>query len=94
MSERPNPDYVDRCVDFISSGRRRCFADLALWAIIIGALFMVSSYGRNAPTGNRAWTERKAEYVEASALHDELDRSEPAFERPHRSSDFMKCLNS
>lgn len=94
MSERPNPDYVDRCVDFISSGRRRCFADLALWAIIIGAFLMVSSYGRDAPTGNRAWKERHVEYVEAPAFYDDRDRSAVALERPQRSNGFAKCLNS
>ena len=94
MSERPNPDYVDRCVDFISSGRRRCFADLALWTIIIGALFMVSSYERNARMGDLAWKERHVEYVEAPAFYDERDRSAVALERPQRSNGFAKCLNS
>lgn len=35
MSKRPNPDYVDRCIDYISSRRRRLVADLTLGAIVL-----------------------------------------------------------
>lgn len=89
MSERPNPDYVDRCIDFISSGRQRCFADLALWSIIIGAILMVSSYERDAGTGNRAWKNVASNSPTPAALASAA--IDPATSRNARIGSLLVC---
>lgn len=38
MSESPQPDYVDRCIDYISTHRTRWIADITLGTIILGAV--------------------------------------------------------
>jgi hypothetical protein len=42
MPEPANPDYVDRCIDYVSSSGRRCIADLVLCTLLIGAVSLWS----------------------------------------------------
>ena len=73
MSQRPDPDYVDHCIDFISSGRRRCFADLALWAVIIAPILLISPYQQDGGTGNSTWKDAMSNSTKLAAL-DAVDR--------------------
>ena len=54
MSEQRSPDYVDRCIDYISNLPQRCFADAALGALIIGALLAFSPNEYSTGTEHRA----------------------------------------
>lgn len=38
MSESPQPDYVDRCIDYISTHRTRWIADITLGTVVLGAV--------------------------------------------------------
>jgi len=91
MSEQPNPDYVDRCIDFISNRRQRCFADLALCAIIVGALLVLSPNEYNNGAGSSAWSGRYGDFVEADRRCETLDESPNALDW---SGDLTHCLKS
>jgi hypothetical protein len=78
MSRLNEPDYLVRCIDFISTPGTRWIADVTLITLIVGTLWLGHSLPR---TSTELSTAALTENIYASAVLIE-DACEPQMKRP------------